>query len=283
MKALLTDATGLDSLVLADQPSPTAGARDVIVSVEAATINPVDLNLVTGLAAGRVSGSAPWTPGWDLAGIVSAVGESVERSLIGRRVIGFSHLFRTGTGTQASEVQLPVENVAVSAGLSPAELTTFGLNGMTAFQAIEAADFPEGAHVIVAGASGSVGGFVSQIARHRGFTVVPLGRSSDLSNLEPLGADGVINCGPMNAEVLRGVKDGGCAISVTKPYETVRGITTLRVGVVPDQACLRSVLRLAESGVLSAQVGRTFPLEKALDAYRHVASGISHGRAVLTF
>lgn len=279
-----SETTGIDAIEVAETPAPIADAGAVLVAVDAATINPVDLAAVNGGLGSRMPGHAPWIAGWDLAGTITAVGDGVEETLVGRRVLGFSQWFQTGNGTQASVVSLPRENVAVASGaLSSEELTTFGLNGLTALHALNAAQVPAGGTVIVVGASGGVGAFVAELARERGVTVVPVGRSTDRSELASLAADAVVNSAPVDEAVLEGVKDGGRAVSVTGPYQSVRGIDVLRVGVQPDRPGLEEVVRLAESGVLGVRLGETFPADRAADAYRAFADSASHDRVVITF
>jgi NADPH2:quinone reductase len=285
MKAVSFDqATGIDSIQITDRTSPTPGVDEVLIRVQAATINPVDLSAVTGKLGARMPGTAPWIAGWDLAGVVAAVGSGVDSSLVGQTVLGFSQWFNTGIGTQASEVVLPFSNVAVaSGGLSPEELTTFGLNGLTALHALDAAEVPDGGTVLVVGASGGVGGFVSELAADRGLTVIPVGRSTDRAELPSVNADALVNSGPIDPSVLVGVRDGGSVTSVTGEFESVRGIRSNRVGVQPDKAGLETIVRLAESGVLTSKVGQTFAVEHAADAYRAFAANESHDRVVITF
>jgi NADPH2:quinone reductase len=276
--------TGIDAIEVVDQPSPTPGSGEVLVRVEAATINPVDLLAVTGGLGARIPAAAPWIAGWDLAGVVTEVGAGVDPTLVGSTVLGFSQWFATGNGTQASEVVLPFENVAVASGvLTPTQLTTFGLNGLTALHALNAAEVPNGGTVLVVGASGGVGHFVAELATHRGLTVVPVGRATDRDGLASTQADALVNSGPLDQSVLVGVRDGGRAISVTGAHESVRGIEVKRVGVQPDKAGLEQIVSLAEAGVLTVRVGQTFPVEQAADAYRAFAASTSHDRVVITF
>ncbi len=278
------ETTGVDAIQVVDGPSPVPGAGQVLVSTTAATINPVDLNAVTGAIGARMPGKAPWTAGWDLAGTVTGVGDGVDEALLGKTVLGFSQWFSSANGTQAAEVVLPFENVAVAEGsLTPAELTTFGLNGLTALHALNAAQVPDGGTVIVVGASGGVGAFVADIARDRGLTVIPVGHDTDRAELAKTQADALVNSAPLDESVLEGVKDGGRATSVTGAFESVRGIDSQRVGVQPDKAGLEEVVRLAESGILGVRLGETFPVDQAQDAYRAFAESTSHDRVVITF
>ncbi|MEO5920841.1 MAG: NADP-dependent oxidoreductase [Pseudolysinimonas sp.] len=283
MRAVVLAGSGSpDNLELAELPDPVAGPGEVLIAVEAASINPVDRGAVATGYGDKMPGHAPWILGWDLAGTVQAVGDGVEAGLTGRRVLGFSQWLKGGAGTQASLVVLPRDNVAVVTDAIPsAELTTFGLNGLTALQVLDAAELDEGATILLLGASGGVGGFVAQLAAHRGITVLPAGRDTPPSDFAGMELDALINVSPPDpTRYLVAVRDGGVAMSVTIPAEAERGIRSKRVGVNVDRAGLETVARLADEGVLTTRVAETFPAERATDAYRAEATD---GRIVLTF
>jgi NADPH2:quinone reductase len=278
---LLTEIGSPDNLELRELPDPVAGPGELLIAVEAASIAPVDRGAVETGYGDKMPGPAPWILGWDLAGSVQAVGAGVEPELVGRRVLGFSQWFKGGPGTQASMVVLPRDNVAVVGDAIPsAELTTFGLNGLTALHVLDSAELA-GDTLLLVGASGSVGGFVAQIAVHRGITVLPAGRDSPPAEFAGMELDGLVNVAPADpTRYLTAVRDGGVAMSVTTPATAERGIRSERVGVKVDRAGLETVARLAEEGVLTTRVGATFAAERAADAYRADPSG---GRIVLTF
>ena len=82
-------------------PDPTPAAGEVLVATEAATLNPADNALVSGALAARFAARGfepPFTPGWDLAGPVTSVGDGVDPALVGSQVLGFSPVFDTGEG-----------------------------------------------------------------------------------------------------------------------------------------------------------------------------------------
>jgi NADPH:quinone reductase len=283
MRAIVLPETGsIDNLELRELPDPVAGPGELLIAVEAASINPVDRGAAATGYGDKMPGDAPWILGWDLAGTVQAVGDGVEVELVGRRVLGFSQWLKGGPGTQASLVVLPRDNVAAVGDVIPsAELTTFGLNGLTALQVLDAADLDAGASVLLVGASGGVGGFVAQLASHRGVTVVPAGRDTRPDDVAGMELDGLINVAPPDpARYLVAVRDGGVAVSVTTPPAAERGIRSQRVGVCVDRQGLETVAGLAEEGVLTTRVAATFPAERAVDAYRAEAAD---GRIVLTF
>lgn len=281
-KAITLSGVGFSELRLADIPDAVAGPGDVLIGVEAASINPVDRSAVETGFGEKMPGPPPWVLGWDLAGTVIAVGTDVGDVSPGDRVLGFSQWFKGGPGLQRSIAVLPRDNVAVVGPAIPAaELTTFGLNGMTALQVLDAAQLSEGQSVLVVGASGGVGGFVAQLAEHRGLTVLTAGRSTPPADFAGMELDGLINTAPADpTHYLVAVRDGGVATSVTTPAEAERGIRSSRVGVKVDRAGLATVARLAEDGVLTTTVAQTFPAEHAVEAYQ--ADG-SEGRIVVTF
>lgn len=283
MRALLLPESGSpDNLELTELPDPVAGPGELLIAVEASSINPVDRGAVTTGYGEKMPGQAPWILGWDLAGTVKAVGTGVETELVGRRVLGFSQWFKGGPGTQASLVVLPRDNVAAVGDVVPsAELTTFGLNGLTALHVLDAAELDAGASLLLVGASGGVGGFVAELATHRGITVLAAGRDTPPSDFAGMELDALINVAPPDpTRYLVAVRDGGVAMSVTTPAEAERGIRSQRVGVNVDRAGLETIARLADEGVLTTRVAASFPAERASEAYR--ADG-SHGRIVLTF
>ncbi len=128
---------------------------------------------------------------------MQAVGDGVDSGLVGARVLGFSQWFKGGPGLQASLAVLPRDNVAVVGDAIPtAELTTFGLNGLTALQVLDAAELEAGPSVLIVGASGGVGGFVAQLAEHRGITVLPAGRDTPPADFAGMELDALINVAP---------------------------------------------------------------------------------------
>jgi NADPH:quinone reductase-like Zn-dependent oxidoreductase len=282
MRAVVLPKTGSpDNLEVRELPDPVAGPGEVLIAVEAAGIAPVDRSAVDPGFGDKMPGPAPWILGWDLAGTVRAVGTGVEPALVGRRVLGFSQWFKGGPGTQASLVVLPRDNVAaVGDAIPSAELTTFGLSGLTALQVLDAAELARESLLLV-GATGSVGGFVAQLATHRGIAVLPAFRDTPPSDFAGMELDALINVAPPDpTRYLVGVRDGGVSMSVTTPAVAERGIRSERVGVKVDRAGLETVARLAEEGVLTTRVAATFPAEEAIEAYR---ADPSAGRIVLTF
>ena len=303
----VSQPSGPDSVEVIELPDPTPGAGEILVATQAATINPVDSGIVSGGMTGHfpASSSAPWVPGWDLAGTVTAVGAGVDSAWIGKTVLGFSGWFVAAHGTQAGLVALPLANVAAASGaMSAAELTTFGLNGLTALQLLRAAG--AASSVLVTGAAGGVGKLAVELAVNAGLTVIASAAEKDRAELEatgaqfiardvpdlgaavrklvPGGVNAALNTVPGSPVGLEAVRDGGLYRSVSALPESGRGIDVARVGVKPDAAGLAHIVELAVSGAITTAVARTYPVAEAADAYRAMLDGSGRrGKLVLVW
>ena len=164
-----------------DLPGPEPG--QVVVRVEAAGVSFAEVQMLKGRYFGQPK--FPFVPGYDLAGKVEEVGESVSGQLRGARVAGL-----TGTGAWADRVALGAEDVApVPAGLDPADAVAAVTNGVTAWQMLHrAAKVRPGQTVLVHGASGGVGTLLVQMARLAGAEVIGTASASKHEYVHALGA-----------------------------------------------------------------------------------------------
>jgi NADPH:quinone reductase-like Zn-dependent oxidoreductase len=310
MRAVQLADFGVENIELRDVKDAEAAAGEVLIATEAATINPADYGMVTGGMASFLPPTIipPYTPGWDLAGTVVDVGHDVDRSLVGSRVVGFSTWIEAGRGTQAARVALPLANVAVApVGLPSAQLTTLGLNGLTAWRAVDELGLTAGQTLVVVGAAGSVGGFALELAAGRGVHVIAAVSDRDRETVLALGATDVApreagDLGPTVRDLLpdgadalfdttrslgvtglAAIRDGGLYVTVTDGPEPERGITVTKVYGGPDASALKTIVDMASSGKLHTPVARTFPAADARAAYEEFATGSRHGRIVLTF
>ena len=310
MKTVLVREFGPEHLEVTEVTDPRPGRGEVLIATEAATINPADFAAVTGAVAGRLPwGSAPpYTPGWDLVGRVVATGDSVDPSVIGSRVLGFSLWFESLRGTQAALVALPIGNVVpVPDGPPPAQLTTVGLNGLTAWRGLADLKLADGETLVVTGAAGSVGGFAVELATARGFTVVGVVREGQEQYVLDLGAhaavvstgqadlgaaireifrggaDALLDTASMAAAALPAVRDSGKYVTVTALPAAERGIDVFRSGGRMDADALRTLADMASTGRLHTPVAHAYSIEDAGAAYEDFARQAGPGRLVLTF
>jgi NADPH:quinone reductase len=301
--------SGIEHIRLDELPDPEPASGEVLIATEAATINPADLGIVTGAAAGRFppGAVAPYTPGWDLAGRVVGCGQGTDSALTGSRVVGFSIWFVTGHGTQASLVALPATDVAVAPdGLPSAQLTTVGLNGLTAWRGLADLNLTGGETLVITGAAGGVGGFAVELAADRGLTVIAVVRRDARDTAAELGAsavvtaddgdlgsavrrvarggaDAVLDTASVGAPALAAVRDGGRYVTVTDVPPAERDIAVSRSFGRMDPAGLATLVEMASAGRVHTPVSRVYAAADARQAYEHFASWHGRGRTVLSF
>ncbi|MFJ9121532.1 NADP-dependent oxidoreductase [Streptomyces sp. NPDC102394] len=303
MRAVVLDAYGgPEHLAVADVAEPAAPQADaVLIRVAAAAVNPVDLQTRAGLHAGHSLLQPPMILGWDVAGSVVAVGDDVTAVGVGDHVVAMSAQMATGRGTYAETVALPADITSPAPTSVP--LTTAAglpLAGLTAQQALDALDLPEGATVLVTGAAGSVGGLAVQLARLRGLRVVAqIRRTADAQEALALGAHEVVVGAPEPAagtlgadglletaglpQAIGTVRDGGRVVSIVptrRPVEE-RGITVTVSHVEQDGERLAELSALVDRGELRLRTAKEYGFDEAAEAHRALAGGGVRGKLLL--
>jgi NADPH:quinone reductase-like Zn-dependent oxidoreductase len=213
-------------------------------------------------------------------------------------------------GAYREDLVLPGGSVVrAPAGSDAAAASTLPMNGLTARMALDRMGLDAGRVVAVTGAAGAFGGYVVQLAKADGLTVVADASEADEGLVRGLGADVVVRRGDdvaqrirevypdgvdgladgavQDALVLPAIRDGG-ALATVRGYrgDGQRGIeahATLVRKVAQDRAALDRLRQQAEDGVLTLRVARTFPVEEAAEAHRVLEAGGVRGRLVLTF
>ncbi len=190
MRALICKEIGpTDKLVVEEQPDPVAGAGEVLVKVHAAGINFPDILVIKGLYQVKIE--PPFIPGNEAAGIVSAVGEGVNRYRPGDRVM----IMPEGAAF-AEMCAVPVERVIpMPEGLGFEQAAGFTITYGTSFHALkQSANLKPGETVLVLGAAGGVGITAVEIAKAMGARVIAAASSDGkLDFARSAGADETIN------------------------------------------------------------------------------------------
>jgi NADPH:quinone reductase-like Zn-dependent oxidoreductase len=307
----VTEFGGPEALHVVEVPEEHAGPGQVRVRVTAATVNPTDTHAVAGAYAGRDPvKQPPWVPGMDVAGVLDELGEGVDTGLsVGDHVMGI--VVPSGAhGGYRESIVLPAGSVVrAPAGASDVEAATLPMNGLTARLALDLMALRPGQVVAVTGAAGAFGGYVVQLAKADGLTVVADASEADEQLVRDLGADVVVRRGDdvaarirerfpdgvdgladgavQDALVLDAVREGGRVTTVRgyrgdgRPGVEVLPVLVRRVA--EEREALDGLRELAEKGVVTLRVARTFPAEEAAEAHRVLARGGVRGRLVLTF
>src|SRR4051795_10000617 len=308
----VTEFGGPEALHIVDVPEEHAGPGEVRLRVTAATVNPTDTYLVLGAYVERDPvKSPPWVPGMDVAGVVDEIGEGVDRPdlELGAPVMGV--VVPTGAhGGYRESLVLPADSVVrAPKNATDVEAATLPMNGLTARFSLDLMGLRPGQVLAVTGAAGGYGGYVVQLAKADGLTVVADASEADEQLVRDLGADVVVRRGDDVADRIRahfpdgvdGLADGsvqgarglpavreGGAVPTVRGYRGdgqrgVRVFPTLVRRVARDRAALDRLREQAEDGVLTLRVARTFPAAEADKAHRRLARGGVRGRLVLTF
>lgn len=176
-------------LLYEDVADPEPSAGQVRVAVEAAGVHLIDTKIRQGAAFGTPLPDLPMTPGREIAGTVDELGSDVDRSWLGRRVVGHLGMASGGYAEMAVIDAAAVHEIgdSVSASAAVASIGT----GRTALVILDAATLTAADVVVVTAAAGGIGSLLLQFAaRQVGATVVGLARGSEkVRVVRELGAD----------------------------------------------------------------------------------------------
>lgn len=310
MRAIVQHSFGdPDVLAVEDVPRPEPTATEVRVRVQAAGVNPVDWKTRGG--KGPAAGwGLPMTVGWDVAGVVDAVGPGVTRFAVGDPVFGMPW-FPRPAGAYAEFVTAPSRHFARRPdALGVVEAGGLPLAGLTAWQSlVDCARVQPGQRVLVHAGAGGVGHLAVQIAKARGAHVIATASAAKHDLLAELGVDQAVDyrtqkfeevvepvdvvydliggdVAPRSFEVLR--PDGimivlpSAAAAAAVEAARDRGLDVRGLVVEPDGDGLEELAALVERGALRVLVDETFPLDRAADAHRLGEQGRTTGKIVLT-
>jgi NADPH:quinone reductase-like Zn-dependent oxidoreductase len=184
---------GPDVLHAEDIEKPTPRARDVLVRVCAAAVNPVDCKIRSGGQRNVIRYAFPWVLGLDVSGVVEAVGADVKRFNVGDEV--WSSPTHRRPGSYAEYMCIDEREAARKPkNLSHEEAASMPLVGLTAYQClVDKGRLKKGQTVLVHAGSGGVGAFAVQLAKHLGATVITTCSAKNADFVRDLGADRVVD------------------------------------------------------------------------------------------
>lgn len=297
-KAITFSAYGTpDVLRLSEVATPEPGPGQVRIRVRAASVNPLDMKIRSGLMARAVPARFPVTPGLDAAGVVDAVGEGADAA-VGDEVLGST------VGGSYGEYALLEQPVAKPEALSWEVAASLVTVGRTAARVLGQLDVRAEQTLLVHGAAGSVGFVAVQLAVARGITVVGTAGEHDIERVTALGAtavrygDGwaqrVQAAAPQGVDFVFDASGAGVlADSVALTGDSARVITIADMSAAEhgvrfsaggtEQAgeSLPELARLTAQGRLTVPVWRTYPLAEAAQAHADLEAHRNHGKAVL--
>jgi NADPH:quinone reductase-like Zn-dependent oxidoreductase len=292
-------------LAFEDAPMPSIASNEVLVRVVAASVNPVDWKIREGYLKEMISYPMPLTLGWDVSGVVTAVGADVTRFRVGDAVYSRPDIKRNGT--YAEYVAIRDSEIALKPlTISHNEAASLPLAGITAWEAlITTAQLSAGQKVLIHAGSGGVGSLAIQLAKSRGAHVIATTSGKNRALVESLGADEVIDYKTQNfAEILGDIdvvfdtlggdiqesswsvlKKGGILVSIVNPPSDTKaselGVRGAFLFIEPNAYILEQLAELVEQGKLRPVIGAEFALQDIEKAHALSETGRTVGKIVL--
>lgn len=297
---------GPEVMVHEDIPEPRVGKNDVLICVHAAGVNPVDWKIRSGCVKDVMRYKPPFVPGWDVSGIVEAVGPCVSTFQTGDAVFSHPNFMRGGAyaeyiAVEASEVALKPKS------LNHAQAAAVPLAALTAWQSLfDAAGLVGGQRVMIHAAAGGVGIFAVQLAKWQGAHVIGTGSSRNSDFLRGLGVDEVIDYkinrfehlvhdidvvldavgGETQERSWKLLRKSGILVSiVTSPPAEVaakHSVRSARVVVQPNADQLTRIAALIDGSWIKPIIEAVLPLTEAPRSHELSQSGHTRGKIVLS-
>jgi NADPH2:quinone reductase len=202
---LCENPIGVDALNWKELPTPQPGKGQVLLEIQAASLNFPDLLIVQNKY--QMKPELPFVPGSEYAGVIRAVGEGVTHLQVGQSVACLSGTGGFGTHTLApAKLCMPLP-----AGFPPVDAAAFIMTYATSHHAlIDRGQLKAGETVLVLGAAGGVGTAAIQIAKAAGAKVIAAASTDEKCALcKQLGADATINYSKDNLrETLKTLTEG---------------------------------------------------------------------------
>jgi NADPH:quinone reductase-like Zn-dependent oxidoreductase len=308
MKAVRYHSYGdSDVLVYEDADRPVARPGQVVVKVAGTAFNPLDVAIRAGFVQQVFPVAFPHIPNYDVAGVITEVGEGVSGWSAGDAVVAF--LPMTEPGAAAEYVAAPAEALtAAPRTVELADAAALPSAGLTAWQSLfDHAGLKTEQSILVNGAGGAVGGYAVQLAAQAGATVTATASARSLDRIRSYGADQIIDytatplpqavagqqfdvvlnlvrTDPRETAQLAGLAaDGGAFVSTTFPDldDAGRGVRTVKVSARSDAAQLAGLVARADAGDLKIDVAGRRPLTDLATVHDEAVAGRLPGKTVL--
>ena len=302
---------GPEVLEVVDLPEVHAGSGQMRIRVHAVAVNPTDTMARNGSRAEQQKiDPPPYVPGMDVAGVVDEVDDDVSTNVAVGDAVMAMVVPKASHGAYREQIVLNARSVVPApAGTSHVEACTLPMNGLTAQQSLDLLGLSPGQTLAVTGAAGAYGGYVIQLAKTEGLTVIADASEADRELVADLGADIVVRRGDevatrirehfsdgvdgladgavQNELVIPAVRDGGAFTSVRgfigEPLRDISFTATMVRTYDGEFEKLDRLRQLVESGSITLRVADTYTPERAGEAHRRLEAGGTRGRLVIEF
>lgn len=310
--ALIHRFGGIEKVEIEEISTPLPKPREVQIAVKYAGVNPVDWKIAEGMLKTRMDYQFPIILGWDVSGIVSAVGVKVEDLREGDPVFAYCRKEIIHDGSYAEYICLDATNVVLKPKtLGFAEAAVIPLSSLTAWQVLfVTARLKEDETVLIHAGAGGVGGFAIQFAKLAGAHVITTASESNFDYVVRLGADEAIDYkkgsfvdalrknhpegvdivfdtvgGKTLHESYAAAKMGGRLVTIAGTIDLTlasqRKLETEFVFVHPDRKQLQKIADLLDEEKLSPPRVQEFLFEEVETALRASRNGHTQGKIAL--
>ncbi len=304
MRAIVVEDYGTPPILL-EVPKPDPGPGEVLVRVQASSINGFDVAVAAGMLKGMMDHRFPVVLGKDFAGVVEGLGEGATRFAVGDTVYGVVMKSFLGDGG-LGEYLIVGEQYGIARvpdGLDLPAAGALGLAGTAARDVTDAVAPAGGELVLVSGATGGVGAMAVQYLQAAGAEVIATARpgaeeefvrgfgatqvvdyagdlGAQVRALAPDGVPAIVHLAGDGAQLAGLLKTGGRLVS-TLGFGPDQHAAAVAVMASPDPATLDRIAADAAGGRLRVPITRTYPLAEAPQAIADFAAG-SLGKLAVT-
>jgi NADPH:quinone reductase-like Zn-dependent oxidoreductase len=313
MKAIiLNEAGSVDNLQYIETSKPTIKSDEVLVKTISLSINPVDYKVRSsdGALNWILGADRPAIIGWDLSGTVVEVGDDVTDFKVGDDVFGMANF--PGKGNAYAElVAVPASHLTLKPiNVTHQEAASATLAALTAWQTlVEKGNVKKGDKVLIHAASGGVGHYATQIAKHFGAYVIGISSTKNREFVLQNGADQHIDYTTENFQDLASdvdfvldtlggdtilksldiIKQGGTIVSIASSNlsnEELEKAKSKNVNlsfslVQSSGENMLQLSQLMEKGILKSHVSKTFTFDQMGEAHLYLEKGRTVGKIVV--
>lgn len=298
---------GPEVLRFEDAPRPTPGPGELLVKVQAASVNALDWKARAGYVKDVFPLPLPYIPGWDVSGVVDAIGPGVSKFKKGDEVFAISGGAIGGKGTYAEYVVLKETEAALKPkSIDHIHAAAIPVVAVTAWQALfDQAGLSNGQKVLIHGAAGGVGSVAVQLAKWKGAYVIGTASGKNQGFVRELGVDepidyektrfeDVVHDVDVVLDTLGGdtqnrswkvLKKGGFLVSIVAPPSAEEaakyGVRSAFMASHPSSTELSEIAKLVDAGKLKPVVETVLPLSDARRAHELGEKGHGRGKTVL--
>jgi len=302
MKAAVYEKYGPpEVLKLKEVEKPTPKPNEVLVKIHATTVTSGDVRL-------RSSDFPPlfWLParlifglfapkkkilGHEFSGVVESIGNEITKFQVGDKVFGTTTMIKRGS--YAEYICLPqqwkqgvLEHMPKN--LSFQQAAALPIGAMTAMYLLEKANLKSDQSVLIYGASGSVGSYTVQIAKHKGASVTGVCSASNFEMVQSMGAKNLIDYkttdyseGDVHYDIIFDAVGKTTKSKARKVLKTGGKFVTIASMTQEKEEHLKKIKELAEHGSIIPFIDKYFRLEDIVEAHRYVETGRKRGNVVI--